>query len=387
MPASPIRKLMPYAIKAKAEGVEVLHLNIGQPDIHTPVSALEAIRQFDSDVIAYGPSEGRLEVRQIMCQYYTQEVSPITTEQLMITTGASEAIHFALQSCFDAGDELIVPEPFYANYLGFALSDAVQIVPITCERENDFALPDTATFESKITSKTRGILICNPCNPTGTLYDRAQLEDLARLVKKHDLFLIVDEVYREFCFDQPFHSALNLEDMESHVIIIDSVSKVFSSCGSRIGCLVSRNEKVMQTALKYAQMRLSPPAIGQTAAAAAYQNRANYIQEVKHEYDSRRLYAHSRLAQMKDVKTYLPLAAFYVMVDLPVDDITQFCIWMLEEFRHEGRTVMLAPGDGFYFTPGLGRREARLAYVLDNEKLAHAMDVLERAIEQYPGRL
>jgi len=383
---SPIRSLMPFARRAKNEGVEVLHLNIGQPDIETPEAALGSLKKFDERIIQYGSSEGSLELRQVACDYYCQEVAPIDLEDIYVTTGASEAIMFTLFACFDTGSEIIIPEPFYANYIGFSHVSGVHLVPVKSSISNSFALPDTKDIEDKITPRTKAIFLCNPNNPTGNLYTKDELESITGLVKKYDLFLIVDEVYREFCYDEEFYSVLNIEDLKDHVLVIDSISKVFSSCGSRIGFVVSRNRDLMATILKYAQLRLCPPMIGQHMAISCFKDRSTYLDAVRAEYDIRRKYLYERLSIMPGVKCYMPKAAFYIMTELPVDDAKDYCEWLLSTYRKDGKTIMIAPGHGFYLSRGRGTNQVRIAFVLGIAALKEAMDILEDSLAVYPGR-
>ena len=380
---SPIRSLLPYARKAKSEGAHVYHLNIGQPDIVTPPEALEALKQFEDDIIPYGASEGSEELRKVVRDYYCENVAEVEENNIYVTTGASEAILFILFSCFESGEEIVIPEPFYANYIGFAQVSEVNLVPVTSHIGASFSLPKSEDFIAQITPRTKAIFLCNPGNPTGNMYSREELEEIAQLVKEHDLFLIVDEVYREFCYEEDFTSILKIPDLEKHVVVIDSVSKVFSACGSRIGFLVSRNDELLASILKYAQLRLCPPMIGQHIATACFRNRMSYLVKVKEEYNRRRLYLYERLSAIEGVTCYKPKAAFYIMAGLPVDDSSKFCKWLLSDFRHEGSTVMLAPGNGFYLSEGMGRNQVRIAFVLGLEDLEKAMDCLERALEVY----
>ena len=380
---SPIRSLIPFAREAKAKGVEILHLNIGQPDIVTPVAAMDQVKSLEDEVISYGSSEGMLSLRERVARYYKKFDINVQANDLMVTTGASEAIQFSLFSAFDPGDEIIIPEPFYANYLGYTQMSGINIVPVTSSLESEFALPSTEAFYEAITKKTKGIFLCNPGNPTGKLYSRASLERLAKLVKDEGLFLIVDEVYREFCYEDDFYSVLNIEEIREHVIVIDSISKVFSSCGARIGYVVTRNQELIASMLRYAQLRLCPPHFGQILALACYDACDTYLPEVKEEYNERRLYLYDRLSQMEGVQTYLPPAAFYNVVELPVDDAELFCKWMLTEFSLNGQTVMMAPCDGFYIDKSLGKKQVRIAYVLNRDKLAQAMDCLEAGLIAY----
>lgn len=388
MPESPIRKLVPFSEEAKRKGRQVYHLNIGQPDIHTPQVALDAVKNTNIEVLEYSHSAGFESLRNGIASYYTAQDLPITSDQVIVTTGGSEAILFALGSVMDQGDEIIIPEPFYANYNGFAINAGVQVVPVISRIEDGFALPPIDAFEDHITSKTKAILICNPGNPTGYLYSREELERLKELVLKHDLFLIADEVYREFVYDGArHHSVLALPGLEEHAIVIDSVSKRYSMCGARIGMLVSRNAEVMRTAMKFAQARLSPPTYAQIASEAALQTPAAYFEEVNAEYTRRRNILVDGLNSIPGVFCPKPKGAFYCVAQLPVDDADRFAQWVLSEFEYEGHTVMFAPAGGFYSTPGLGMNQIRLAYVLKEEDLLHAVEVLRRALLQYPGRL
>lgn len=380
---SPIRSLIPFARKAKENGVEILHLNIGQPDILTPEAALDKVKALQDDVISYGSSEGMLSLRNRVCQYYSKFDIDIDTADIMVTTGASEAIQFSLFSCFDPGDQIIIPEPFYANYLGYTQMSGIQIVPVTSTLDEEFELPSTEAFYNCITERTKGIFLCNPGNPTGKLYSKESLNRLAKLVKDENLFLIVDEVYREFCYDGDFFSVLNIESIRDNVIVIDSISKVFSSCGARIGYVATRNKVLQNSMLRYAQLRLCPPHFGQILAEACYDACDVYLPDVKKEYNERRLYLYERLSNMEGVKTYLPPAAFYNVVELPIDDAEKFCKWMLTEFQLDGRTVMMAPCDGFYIHKSLGKQQVRIAYVLEKEKLSLAMDCLEAGLVAY----
>ena len=387
MPASPIRKLVPYAEQAKKKGVTVYHLNIGQPDIPTPQSMIDAMHNLDVEVIAYSHSAGILSVREKMCEYYARHDIHVTPDDIIIGAGASEAILFAVQSCLNPGDELITPEPFYANYNGFAISAGVKVKPIPSTIEDGFALPPIEEFEKAITDKTKAIMICNPNNPTGYLYSKEELEVLREIVKKHDLYLFADEVYREFCYDgTTHHSVMNLEGLEDNVVLFDSVSKRFSACGIRIGAMVSRNKEVMQTALKFAQARLSPPSLGQIATEAAMDTPDSYFEEIIAEYLARRNTVVEALTRMEGVICPTPKGAFYVAPSLPIDDSDKFCQWLLEDFNYENQTVMLAPATGFYATPGAGKKEVRISYVLNVENLSKAMKCLEVALKEYPGR-
>jgi len=384
---SPIRSLMPYARKAKEEGVKVFHLNIGQPDIETPEAALGSLREYEERIIQYGSSEGLLALRQVACDYYCKEVAAIDVEDIYVTTGASEAIMFTLFACFDPGSEIIIPQPFYANYIGFSHVSGVHLVPVNSTIANGFALPDTKDIEDKITPRTKAIFLCNPNNPTGNLYTKEELHSITGLVKKYDLFLIVDEVYREFCYDYDFYSVLNIEGLEDHVLVIDSISKVFSSCGSRIGFVVSRNRQLMANILKYAQLRLCPPMIGQHMAVSCFRDRASYLDKVRTEYDNRRQYLYDRLTNISGVTCYLPKAAFYIMTQLPIDDANAYCTWLLSTYRKDRKTIMMAPGHGFYLSRGQGISQVRIAFVLGIEALKEAMDILEDSLAVYPGRV
>lgn len=385
MTQSPIRNLVPYARAAKAEGVHIHHLNIGQPDIPTPTQALAAIRDYDQSIVKYGASEGELYLRQTVRDYYREHVAHIDTEHIFATTGASEALLFTIMTCFDAGAEVIIPEPFYANYIGFAHIGDLKLTPITATIDSEFGVTDISKFKEKITADTKAILICNPSNPTGYLYSREQLQELADLAKEHDLFLIVDEVYREFCYENEFVTALSLDGVDDHVVVIDSISKVFSSCGSRIGFVVSKNEAVMRNILKYAELRLCPPMIGQHMAAACYIDREQYLADVRAEYDTRRQYLYERLSRIPGVKSYMPRAAFYIMTELPVADAGHFCKWLLTDYRRDGKTLMIAPGYGFYINQDAGKSQVRIAFILGKEALAESMDILEDALRVYQG--
>lgn len=387
MPASPIRKLVPYAEKAKIRGIKIYHLNIGQPDIITPPEMLAAVKHLDLQVIEYSHSAGNESYRRKLVQYYDSCGIRLNHHNIMITTGGSEAIQFGLLSCLDPGDEIIVPEPLYANYIGFSSAGNIQIKPITSSIENGYALPPIEEFEKRITPRTKAILICNPNNPTGYLYSKSELEQLRDIVIRHDLYLFADEVYREFVYDGAKHfSVLNLEGLEEHVVLMDSISKRYSACGARIGALVSRNNKFMETALKFAQARLSPPTIEQVLAEAFTEVPSSYFDAVKSEYVNRRDLLVQRLNAMEGVVCPTPGGAFYAMVQLPIDDSDKFCQWLLEEFNTDKETVMLAPGSGFYSSPGLGKQEVRIAYVLQQKDLNRAMDCLEQALKVYPGR-
>jgi aspartate aminotransferase len=388
VPASPIRKLVPFAEAAKKAGKKVYHLNIGQPDIQTPHAALDAIHNFNDKVLEYSHSAGIESYRTKLSASYKAQGIPVEVEDILITTGGSEALIFAMLCTCNPGDEVIIPEPFYANYNSFAVTAGVRVVPVTSSIENGFALPAMEEIEAKITPRTKGIVICNPGNPTGYLYAKAELEALAAIVKKHDLFLYADEVYREFCYDgaQP-HSVLNLPGLEEHVLMIDSVSKRYSMCGARIGALVSKNKEVMAAALKFGQARLSPPTIDQVAAEAALATPQSYFDEVVDEYVARRNIMVDGLNAIPGVFCPKPKGAFYCVARFPVDDAEKFCQWLLESFSFEGQTVMMAPANGFYSTAGAGKNEARIAYVLNQDALRKAVDCLRVALEAYPGTI
>ncbi|WP_404310208.1 pyridoxal phosphate-dependent aminotransferase [Neorhodopirellula lusitana] len=384
LPASPIRKLVPFADAAKARGTHVYHLNIGQPDIETPPRFFEAITEADVKVLAYSHSAGIKSLRDGIADYYTRLGHPISANDVLVTTGASEALNFVLTAVLNPGDEIIVPEPFYANYISFSMGNDGVVVPVTSTIEDDFALPDIEALEAKITPRTRAILICNPGNPTGVLYPKEALEKLQAICKKHDLFLIADEVYREFAYGgHTHHSTLGLVGLEENVIVIDSISKRFSACGARIGCIVSRNQEFMGLVLKMAQARLSPPTLGQLGAAAIYDMPPSYYEGVVAEYTKRRDILTAALGEIEGVVCPQVNGAFYAMVRLPVANADDFCQWMLEEFKHEGATVMMAPGSGFYATPGQGQNEVRIAYVLQQGELAAAMKCLKAGLEAY----
>jgi len=387
MPESPIRKLVPYAEAAKKRGMKVFHLNIGQPDIHTPEVALQAVRNFNLKVVEYSHSAGMLSYREKLAKYYEKHDIHITAEEIIIGAGASEALLFAFQSIMDPGDEVIIPEPFYANYNGFATNAGINVKPIFSSIETGFALPPIADFEKAIGPKTKAILVCNPNNPTGYLYNKEELETLRQLVIKHDLYLIADEVYREFCYDGYEHfSCMHLKGIDDNVILIDSVSKRYSACGMRVGCMISKNKEVMATALKFAQARLSPPTFGQVAAEAAIATPDSYFVEVVEEYLNRRNTVVEAINKIKGAYCPTPKGAFYVVAKLPIDDSDKFCKWLLEDFNFEGQTVMMAPASGFYSTPGRGKDEVRISYVLKVEDLKQSMKVLEEALKVYPGR-
>jgi aspartate aminotransferase len=386
MPESPIRKLVPFADKARKKGVGVIHLNIGQPDIETPKVALDAVKNISMDVYAYSHSAGNESYRIGLAKYYDNISKGVTFEDVMVTTGGSEALAFAFTACLNLGDEVIIPEPFYANYNGFAEAAGVNVVPISSSIESGFALPKIEEFEKNITPKTKAILICNPGNPTGYLYSQKELNKLKDIVKKHDLYLFADEVYREFCYDGKEHnSLLNLEGIEDNVIVVDSVSKRYSMCGVRIGAMISRNKEVMKAALKLAQARLSPPLLGQIAGEAALQTPDSYFERVSKEYVERRDILVDGLNSIDGVFCPKPGGAFYAVAQLPVKDSDKFCQWILEYFEFEGETVMMAPASGFYSTKGKGKNEVRLAYVLEKDKLKKAIRCLTEALRVYPN--
>lgn len=383
MPASPIRKLVPYAEVAKKKGIHVYHLNIGQPDIETPKMVLDAVRNSDFTILEYSHSAGNESYRRRLVQYYESVGIQINYNQIIVTTGGSEAILFGFMACLDAGDEVIIPEPFYANYNGFAVEAGVNVVPVTSRIENSFALPPIEDFEKAITSKTKAIVICNPNNPTGYLYTASEMEQLKGLLKKHNLYLFSDEAYREFAYEGKQVSAMHLQGVDDNVIIMDTISKRYSACGGRIGALVTKNQKVLDVSMKFAQARLSPPGFAQIAGEAAIDLPADYFNETKKEYKNRRDLLVKRLNAMEDVFCPNPGGAFYAMAKLPIDDSDKFCQWLLESFEHNQATLMLAPATGFYGTPGLGKQEVRLAYVLNPSAIDAAMDCLERALKEY----
>ncbi len=384
MPPSPIRKLVPYAEKAKEKGLKVYHMNIGQPDIETPPEIIDAVKKTDIQVLSYSHSAGEESYRKKLVEYYKRNNIDVTHEEIIVTTGGSEAILFAVMSCLDPGDEIIIPEPFYANYNGFATSAGVKIVPIPSGIEDNFALPSIDDFEQVVTPKTKAIMICNPNNPTGYLYSEEELDTLKEICLKKNLFLISDEAYREFCYDGWKHiSALALEGLEQHAILVDTISKRYSACGARIGALVTKNESVLNAAMKFAQARLSPPSLAQIVGEAAIDLPEDYFNSVHAEYNARRDLLVERLRRMEGVVCPVPKGAFYAVAQLPVDDSESFCQWMLSEFSHNGATLMMAPAAGFYATPGKGQQEVRLAYVLNKEDINAAMDCLEEALKQY----
>lgn len=388
MPESPIRKLVPLADAAKRRGIKVYHLNIGQPDLATPQQGLDALRNIDRKVLEYSPSDGYRSLREKLVGYYDQYQIKLTPEDIIITTGGSEAVLFAFMSCLNPGDEIIVPEPAYANYMAFAISAGAVIRTISTSIEEGFALPKVERFEELINERTRGILICNPNNPTGYLYTRKEMYRIRDMVKKYDLFLFSDEVYREFIYTgSPYISACHLEGIEQNVVLIDSVSKRYSECGIRIGALITKNPEVRKAVMKFCQARLSPPLIGQIAAEASLDEPEEYARETYDEYVERRKCLIDGLNRIPGVYSPIPMGAFYTVAKLPVDDCEKFCAWCLTDFNYEGETVMMAPASGFYTTPGGGRNEVRVAYVLKKEDLIRALFILRKALEAYPGRV
>jgi len=387
MPESPIRKLVPYAEAAKERGIKIYPLNIGQPDIETPGIALKAVHEFSDKVIAYTHSAGMLSLRKKLVEYYKTVNIDLEPEEIIVGSGASEALLFAFQSIMDSEDEVIIPEPFYANYNGFAINAGINVKPIYSSIESGFALPPIEDFEKNITDKTKAILICNPNNPTGYLYSKKEMETLRDIVKKYDLYLIADEVYREFTYDGETHySAMYLDGIEENVILIDSVSKRYSACGARLGWMASKNKELIATVLKFAQARLSPPTFGQVLAEAAVDTPAEYFVEVKKEYLARRNVVVEGINQIEGAFCPNPAGAFYVVARLPIDDSDKFCQWLLEDYNYEGQTVMLAPASGFYSTPGKGKEEVRISYVLKVDDLKASIKVLDEALKVYPGR-
>ena len=384
MPASPIRKLVPLANRAKAKGTVVYHLNIGQPDLATPEVALRAAHHLDREVLEYSPSEGILSFRKKLVEYYHKFNIDVCTDDIIITTGGSEAVFFSFMACLDPGDEIIVPEPAYANYMAFAISCGAVIKTISSTIDEGFALPSVEKFEALITPRTKAILICNPNNPTGYLYTRKEMNQIRDLVRKYDLFLFSDEVYRDFCYTgAPYISAFHLEGIENNVILVDSVSKRYSECGIRIGALITKNKQVRENVMKWCQARLSPPLIGQIMAEASLDTPEEYMRDVYDEYVERRKFLIDGLNRIPGCYSPIPMGAFYTVARLPIDDADKFCAWCLEEFDYEGQTIFMAPASGFYTTPGLGKNEVRLAYVLKKEDLAKALVVLEKALETY----
>ena len=387
MPSSPIRRLAPYADEAKRNGVHVYQLNIGQPDIKTPECALEALRNVDREILEYSPSDGYLSLRTKLVKYYAEYGIYLSPDEIIVTCGGSEAVLFAFLACLSPGDEVIVTDPFYANYMAFAISVGAVVKSVKTDIEDGFRLPSIEAFEAQITERTKAILICNPNNPTGYLYTRKEMQQLRDIVKKHSLYLFSDEVYREFIYTgMPYISAFHLEGIEDNVVLFDSVSKRYSECGIRIGCLCTKNKKVHDAVMKFCQARLSPPLIGQIVAEASLDVQKSYLQAVYEEYCDRRNYLIDGLNKIPGVYSPIPMGAFYTVAKLPVDDAEKFCIWCLSEFQYKGATVMMAPASGFYTEPGEGRQEVRIAYVLKIEDLAKALECLEKALEAYPGR-
>ncbi|MEH6514779.1 MAG: pyridoxal phosphate-dependent aminotransferase [Maribacter arcticus] len=386
MPQSPIRKLVPFAENAKKNGVKVIHLNIGQPDIKTPQQALDAVKNNTINVLEYSRTEGSEEFRTKIAKYYVKNNIPVSASDIIVTTGGSEALAFAMNTVADTDDEIIIPEPFYANYNGFATACGVKVVPVVSKLEDNFALPPIEDFEKLITPRTKAILICNPGNPTGYLYSKEEIQKLASLVKKHNIFLIADEVYREFTYDNKVHTSILKENgLDDHAIIIDSVSKRYSMCGARIGYLVSKNKEFIATALKFAQARLSPPTYAQIASEAALDTPDSYFEEVKTEYVARRNLLIAELEKIEGIKIARPQGAFYCIAELPIKDADHFAQWLLEEFRVDNETVMVAPAAGFYATEGLGKNQIRIAYVLDQDSLKRAVHILGEALKSYNG--
>lgn len=387
MPQSPIRKLVPLSNEAKKRGVKVYHLNIGQPDIHTPKVGIDAVRNIDRKILEYSPSEGYLLLREKLVKYYSRFNIEVTTDDIIVTTGGSEAVLFAFMACLDPGDEIIVPEPAYANYMAFAISAGAVIRTIPSTIEDGFTLPSFDKFEALINERTKGILICNPNNPTGYIYTPKEMNRLRDIVKKYNLFLFSDEVYREFTYTYaPYISALHLEGIDDNVVLIDSVSKRYSECGIRIGALVTKNKELRNNVMKFCQARLSPPLLGQIVAAASIDAPQEYLDNTYNEYIERRNFLIDAINKIPGCYTPMPMGAFYTMAKLPVDDADKFCAWCLSDFEYDGQTVYMAPGSGFYTTPGLGKNEVRIAYALNKEELAKAVVVLEKALEAYPGR-
>lgn len=384
MPASPIRRLVPLANKAIARGIKVYRLNIGQPDVPTPPAGLEALKHIDRNVLEYSPSEGMLSLRQKLQQYYKRFNIDVSVDDIIVTTGGSEAVLFAFMACLDPGDEIIVPEPAYANYMAFAISAGAKIVTIPSSIDDGFELPPVEKFEALITPRTKGILICNPNNPTGYLYTMKEMLQIRDLVLKHDLFLFSDEVYREFCYTgAPYISAFHLPGIEDKVVLIDSVSKRYNECGIRIGALITKHKELKKNVMKFCQARLSPPLLGQLVAEASIDTSPEYMLATYNEYVERRKFMIDQINQIPGCYTPIPMGAFYTVVRLPVDDADKFCRWCLEEFEYEGQTIFMAPASGFYTTPGMGKNEVRMAYVLEKEELAKALLVLRKALEAY----
>lgn len=388
MPASPIRKLVPLANRTKAKGIHVYHLNIGQPDLPTPQIAMDALRSIDRKILEYSPSEGIRSLREKLVSYYAKFNINVSADDIIITTGGSEAVFFSFMACLDPGDEIIVPEPAYANYMAFAISCGATIKTIPSSIDEGFALPSVERFEELITPNTKAILICNPNNPTGYLYTQKEMDQIRDIVKKYDLFLFSDEVYREFCYTgAPYISAFHLKGIENNVVLVDSVSKRYSECGIRIGALITKNKAVKENVMKWCQARLSPPLIGQIIAEASIDTPADYMLSVYNEYVERRKFLIDGLNRIPGCYSPIPMGAFYTVAKLPVDDSDKFCAWCLEHFEYNGQTIMLAPASGFYTTPDMGRNEVRIAYTLKKEDLAKALVVLEKALEAYPGRV
>lgn len=388
MPASPIRKLVPLSNAAKERGIKVYHLNIGQPDLPTPPNALEALKNIDRTVLEYSPSEGLLSLREKLVKYYHRFHINVDLDDIIITTGGSEAVLFAFMACLDPGDEIIVPEPAYANYMAFAISAGAVIKTVSSSIETGFALPPMEEFEKLITPKTKGILICNPNNPTGYLYTQKEMNQIRDLVKKYNLFLFSDEVYREFCYTgAPYISAFHLPGIEDQVVLIDSVSKRYSECGIRIGAIITKHKELKKNVMKFCQARLSPPLLGQIVAEASIDAPADYMLDVYNEYVDRRKFLIDGINRIPGCYSPIPMGAFYTVVKLPVDDADKFCEWCLKEFSYEGQTIFMAPASGFYTSPDLGKNEVRIAYVIEKPELAKALEVLEKALEAYPGRI
>ena len=387
MPASPIRRLVPLANKAVEKGLKVYRLNIGQPDVPTPPEAIEALRHIDRKVLEYSPSEGLLSLRRKLKEYYRRFNIDVDVEDIIVTTGGSEAVLFAFMACLDPGDEIIVPEPAYANYMAFAISAGAKIVTVPSSIDTGFELPPVEKFEELITPRTKGILICNPNNPTGYLYTMKEMLQIRDLVLKHNLFLFSDEVYREFCYTgAPYISAFHLPGIEENVVLIDSVSKRYNECGIRIGALITKHKELKKNVMKFCQARLSPPLLGQIVAEASIDTPQDYMLATYNEYVERRKFMIDQINQIPGCYTPIPMGAFYTVVRLPVDDADKFCQWCLSEFEYEGQTIFMAPASGFYTTPGMGKKEVRMAYVLNKEELGKAMTVLRHALEAYPGR-
>lgn len=387
MPASPIRKLVPLSNEAKARGLKVYHLNIGQPDLPSPKVGLDALKNIDLEVLEYSPSEGLLSLRQKLEKYYRRFNINVDVDDIIVTTGGSEAVLFAFMACLDPGDEIIVPEPAYANYMAFAISAGAKIVTIPSSIDEGFALPPVEKFEELITPKTKGILICNPNNPTGYLYTQKEMNQIRDIVKKYDLFLFSDEVYREFCYTgAPYISAFHLPGIEEQVVLIDSVSKRYSECGIRIGAIITKHKELKRNVMKFCQARLSPPLLGQIVAEASIDAPSDYMLMTYNEYVERRKFLIDGLNRIPGCYSPIPMGAFYTVVSLPIDDADKFCEWCLREFEYEGQTIFMAPASGFYTTPGIGRNEVRMAYVLNKDDLSRALKVLAEALKVYPGR-